>query len=113
MDIERIARKLEPLRPEDVRHWMRVRDVADPDLRSLLEKQIVSTAHEVLGDFRRKPLLSLPPEKKARGAFHLGTILYEKDKWSCGIRKSELLQNLTIFGRSGAGKTNLVFHLLT
>ena len=113
MDIERIARKLEPLRPEDVRHWMRVRDLADPDLRSLLEKQIVSTAHRVLGDFRGKPLLSLPPEEKARGTFNLGTIVYEKDKWPLGISKSELLQNLAIFGRSGAGKTNLAFHLLT
>ena len=112
MDIHKIARKLEPLMPAEVRHWIQVRDVADPELRSLIEKQIISTAYRVLGDVRSKLLLSLPPKGVARGTFHLGTIVYEKEKWPCGISASELLQNLAIFGRSGAGKTNVAFHLL-
>ncbi len=29
-----------------------------------------------------------------------------------GIKASEVMQNIAIFGRSGAGKTNVVFHLL-
>ena len=112
MDIVKIARKLEPLMPKEVQHWLRVRDTADPELRSLIEKQIASTAHRVLGDFHKKILLSLPPPGKARGTFNLGTVLYDKPRWPGGISASELLQNMAIFGRSGAGKTNLVFHLL-
>lgn len=112
MDIEKIARKLEPLRPQEVRHWLRVRDLADPELKDLIDKQIIATADEVLGDHRGKLLLSLPSRTKARGVINLGTILYEQEKWPLGISKGELLQNLAIFGRSGAGKTNVVFHIL-
>ena len=112
MDILDIARKLEPLMPEQIKHWLQARDTADPDLRALIDKQIVHSAHGVLGDFRSKPLLSLPPKAKARGAINLGTLLYEKEKWQFGVSQGELLQNMVILGRSGAGKTNVAFHLL-
>ena len=112
MTIEKIANKLRPLLPNQVRHWMRVRDTADPDLKALIEKQIISTAHRYLGDFRSKILLSLPPEKKSKGAINLGTVVYDKEKWPFGISTSELVQNMAILGRSGAGKTNVAFHIL-
>ena len=112
MDIEKIARKLEPLMPQEVAHWRRVLRTADPELKELIERQIVTRADAKLGDWGSKVLLSLPPAKKAKGAINLGTILYETEKWPVGITKAELLQNLAIFGRSGAGKTNLAFHIL-
>jgi hypothetical protein len=112
MDVEKLAAKLEPLMPGDVEHWLRVRDTAESDLKALIDHEIAHTAHAVLGHFRSKILLSLPPERKANGTFNLGTILYEKEKWPVGISRSEFLQNLCIFGRSGAGKTNVAFHLL-
>ena len=112
MDIEKLARKLEPLIPDQVQHWLRVRDLADPDLKSLVEKEIVSTAYKLLGDFRKKPLLSLPPRKKSKGSIHLGKILYNGEKWDFGISQPELLRNMAIFGMSGSGKTNLAFHIL-
>jgi len=111
MDIEKLARKLEPLMPEKVEHWFRVRDSADAEVRSLLEKEIVGLAHKLLGNFRKKVLLSLPTEKKAKGSIHLGTIIYEAEKWSCGLSQAELLQNMAVFGRSGAGKTNAALHI--
>ncbi len=112
MDVEKLARKLEPLLPEEVQHWLRVRDLADPAIKDLVEKELISRAHDLLGDFRAKPLLSLPPHKKAKGSIHLGTILYEKSKWDFGISRAELLRNMGIFGMSGSGKTNLAFHIL-
>lgn len=112
MEIETLARKLEPLLPAEVSHWLRLRDGADPELKNLVDRQIVAAAHRVLGDYRKKILLSLPPERLARGEFHLGTVLYEKEKWPVGISRGEFLQNMAIFGRSGAGKTNVAFHLL-
>ena len=112
MDVEKLARKLGPLLPEEVQHWLRVRDLADPAIKDLVEKELISRAHDLLGDFRAKPLLSLPPHKKAKGSIHLGTILYEKSKWDFGISRSELLRNMGIFGMSGSGKTNLAFHIL-
>ena len=58
MEIQNIARKLEPLMPEHVQHWQRSRDAAPPDLKDLLDKQLVYLAHKTLGDFRKKILLS-------------------------------------------------------
>lgn len=112
MDIEKIADKLEPLMPEKVQTWLRVRDTANPDLKSLIDKQIVATAQKLLGDYRKKMLLSLPPEHLSKGSIALGTVLYETQKWPFGISSKELLQNLAIFGRSGAGKTNVAFGIL-
>jgi len=112
MDIEKIAQKLEPLAPDEVEHWRKTRELVDPDMKSLLDKQIISLAHRELGNFYNKILLSLPPEKKAQGPIHLGNILYEKEKWELGISLNELNQHLGIFGRSGSGKTNITFHIL-
>ena len=91
---------------------MRVRESADPELKLLVERQIRNEARRRLGDYESKFLLSLPPPSKSKGIFNLGTVLYEKAKWPAGLSRGELLQNLAIFGRSGAGKTNLAFHLL-
>ena len=92
--------------------WMRARELADPDLKTWIEKQIISTAYRVLGNFHSKILLSLPPEKKAKGAIDLGIVLYDGEKWPFGISTTELTQNIAIFGRSGAGKTNVSFHIV-
>ncbi len=112
MDIEKLARKLEPLMPSQVQHWLRLRDTADEELKALIEKQIISCAYQRLGDFRKRILLSLPTKKKARGSINLGTIVYEAEKWPCGISTTELMQNMAILGRSGAGKTNVAFGIL-
>ena len=112
MNIEKIAAKLKPLMPEKISKLMKTRELADPDLQALIEKQIISTAYNYLGDFHNKILLSLPPEKKAKGAINLGTILYDKEKWPLGLSYGEMIQNTAILGRSGAGKTNVTFHIL-
>ncbi len=112
MDIESVARKLEPLLPQDVRHWRHTRDLVDADLRSLLDKKLLSLARERLGDTEAKCLLSLPPKRTAFAPLKLGTLLYESAKWHVGLHEYELLQNVAIFGRSGSGKTNVAFHIL-
>lgn len=112
MDILKLARKLEPLMPNEVNHWLNSYELVDTHVKDLIEKEIIYNAQKHLGNYRDKLLLSLPPKRKARGLFKLGTIVYEQDKWPFGISKQELLQNLAIFGRSGSGKTNVAFHLL-
>ena len=112
MDIEGLARKLEPLIPEQVHHWLRVRETAGTRLKGLVDDEIVSAAYELLGDFRKKALLSLPSRSRAKGEIHLGTVVYEKEKWPFGISRAELLRNMFICGMSGSGKTNVAFHIL-
>jgi|GEM_PF-1727733 len=110
--IDELLCMLHPLRPKEVAHWRRVLDTADARVRMLVERQIKTTAYRLLGSARDKLLLSLPPEQRIRGTFNLGPILYDTSYWLAGLRSGELIQNLAIFGRSGAGKTNAVFHLL-
>lgn len=112
MDIEKIAAKLKPLMPDKISQWMKTRELADPELKSLIEKQIISTAYKTFGDFNSKILLSLPSENKSAGTINLGTIIYDNEKWPLGISKDELLQNLGVYGRSGSGKTTLAFHII-
>jgi len=128
MNIEKIAAKLKPLIPDKINHWLRARELADPELKTIIDKQIISTAYQTFGDFidkqiistayqtfgdfHNKILLSLPPEKKAKGPIDLGTILYDKEKWPLGLKYDEIIQNTAILGRSGAGKTNVTFHIL-
>jgi len=112
MDIEKIAAKLRPLMPDKISQWMKARELADPELKSLIEKQIISIAYKTFGDFHNKILLSLPPENKSNGPINLGTIIYDKEKWSLGLTYGEIIQNTAILGRSGAGKTNVTFHIL-
>ncbi len=99
--------------PYKVGHWIRMMELAEPDLKALIEKQIISIAYKTLGDFHNKILLSLPPERKAKGSINLGTIIYDKEKWLLGISTNEFTQNMAILGRSGAGKTNATFYILS
>ena len=112
MDTNDLLQKLEPFIPEKVYQWQRMKDTADDEMKTLIDREIAHTAYRLLGNYRKKILLSLPPKEKARGSIHLGTILYDGPRWPVGLTTSELLQNLAIFGRSGAGKTNVVFHLV-
>ena len=98
--------------PHRVTQWIRAMELTEPDMKALIEKQIITTAYSHLGDFHSKILLSLPPEDKAKGMINLGTILYDKEKYPFGISSTELMQNMAILGRSGAGKTNVTFHIL-
>lgn len=111
MTTEDLLRKLAPFLPERVRRWRRALAAAEPAVRTLIEHQVRVVADKELGDLDQ-PLFSLPPRRTAAGAFHLGTVVYNGDRWPAGLTPDELVQNLAVFGRSGAGKTNLCFHIL-
>lgn len=56
------------------------------------------------------PGLVPPTAKDAAGQYCLGTVNYNgKDLHPFGLREGEWIQHVGIFGRSGAGKTNLGF----
>ena len=48
MDIEKLARKLEPLVPEQVEHLRRVRDIADVDIEKPIETHFDSVVRAVV-----------------------------------------------------------------
>lgn len=54
-----------------------------------------------------------PNPAQAYGEYELGTILYGgKDRGAFGLRENEWIQHVGIFGRTGAGKTNLGFKIV-
>lgn len=112
LNVKDALRKLAPLRPEEVRKWEQQLPQLDRDTRLLLERKILRTSTAVLGNAEHQLLLSCPPQDVCKGTLELGRVVYEKDLWPFFLRDEELLQHLAIFGRSGSGKTNIVFHLL-
>ena len=46
MHIDKIAKKLQPLMPYKVSQWIRAMELAEPDLKNLIEKQIISNAYQ-------------------------------------------------------------------
>ena len=110
--LDDLLRKLEPLMRQRVATWKKTLDLVDSDMRRLVERQIVSTAYKLLGDFHNKLLLSLPPQNGPAVSSSSAPCCTRADKWPAGISATELMQNMSIFGRSGAGKTNVTFLLL-
>ena len=80
MDPHTIAKKLRPLIPKKVGNLIEVRELADPETQLLIDHQIIHLGRKHLGDYKNKPLLSLPPEPKSNGVFKLGNVIYEKEK---------------------------------
>jgi len=69
-----------------------------------------SLGHESSGTGQ---FLSLPSADKASGQYYIGDVVQSgDDQRRFGLRDSELIQHLAIFGRSGAGKTNTVIRLI-
>ncbi len=111
MNIEKLAKWLEPIMPDKIKTWLKVRDMSDPATKQLIEKQIISTAYSVFGDPRKAMLLSLPPSKVTDKPLKLGSVYYERRRGAFGLNNQQLLQHTAIFGRSGAGKSNVVMNL--
>ena len=58
-------------------------------------------------------LLSPPTREAAAGEYPIGTVFYNgRGLFPFGLREDEWIQHLALFGRSGAGKTNVVFQLI-
>jgi hypothetical protein len=55
-----------------------------------------------------------PSQEQARGEYPLGWVNYSgRNLYEFGLRENEWIQHMAILGRSGGGKTNLGFQILT
>jgi len=87
----------------------------DADGRREIEATLQMMYAKRLGETfdRQQVLLTPPPAGKLSGEYPLGSVLYNKKAVSeFGLREDEWIQHVGIFGRSGAGKTNLVFKII-
>jgi hypothetical protein len=116
MDLSTLLKKLKPIlgEKETRRAWEQLQ-LADPKTTKLLEFSLRRRLAEATGtSFEEREILLEPiPAHKAAGEVRLGTVCYGRQSLhSFALRPGELIQHLAIFGRSGAGKTNVAFLLL-
>ncbi len=111
MNPEKLAQWLRPLMPKQVDTWLKARDVADIGTRTVIDQHITMTAYRTFGDIRNRMILSLPPAQITEKKLKLGRVLYDRPRQQFGLSYSQMLQHTAIFGRTGAGKTNIVMNL--
>ncbi len=65
-------------------------------------------------NYQERIFLKPPKPKFCQGTYRLGQIIYppENDFGSFGLREEEWIRHMLIVGMTGAGKTNLAFHIL-
>jgi hypothetical protein len=116
MDLSTLLQKLKPIlgEKETRRAWEQLQ-LADPKTAKLLEFSLRRRLAEATGtSFEEREILLEPiPARKAGGQIQLGSVCYgRQERHPFALRPGELIQHLAIFGRSGAGKTNVAFLLL-
>ena len=87
----------------------------DEEGKAMIDRYLQILSSTYLATSLDGPNVNLvPPEKKlAEGPYTIGAILYGgKASGSFGLREDEWIQHVGIFGRTGAGKTNLGFLIL-
>ena len=68
---------------------------------------------EAKSDYQEEIRLPPPAKDKLAGEYNVGTVIYPDSKYSnFGLKNEEFIKHILIAGMTGAGKTNLVFHLL-
>jgi len=112
MKIEDIFRKLKPISESSLDELWKEYILSDAKTQKNIEDVLKLILAKNLGQtFEEKEVLLEPPsEQDAYGEYPLGIIYYGKEKFhSFGLRESEWIQHVGIFGRSGSGKTNVAF----
>jgi len=117
LTIEEITKKLAPIIGQQKAKFILYTYNALPNsrLKVKLECQVRLLAYEFIGtDYEDKLLFIPPPPEDISTENVLGTVTYnEKPVLPFGISNRELLMHTAIMGRSGSGKTNIAFILIS
>ena len=111
MDVEDLFRKLRPIVGKRI-DALRMEYFADRSARHEIEEilHLLAIQHLNFSGTGSNPLLPPPPPDKSAGSSELGTVLYaDREVGKFGLRESEWIQHVSIFGRTGSGKTNVGF----
>jgi DNA-binding MarR family transcriptional regulator len=95
--------------------WLAYHVEEDMEARREIEAVICGFAASYLDETfeQEQPLLTPPSPGQAAGNYCTGTVCYGgRELYPFGLREEEMSQHLGIYGRTGAGKTNIVFNLL-
>jgi len=115
MDVQQTLRKLKPMIGQKADQFWLAYLAEDRNGKAEMETMLGLWANKLLGNSidTIKTELSSPPNQTAAGDYHVGEVVYAgKTLFPFGIRENECVQHTAIFGRSGAGKTNVVYKIL-
>ena len=111
LEIDDLFQKLEPILGKRIKElWAEY--ILNPESKQEIEGLLKALAAKHLNqDFEKRQVLLTPPDEKAAfGEYALGTVFYGRSPlYSFGLRESEWIQHMAIFGRTGSGKTNIGF----
>lgn len=115
MDVQELCRTLKPIIGAKADQYWIAYLAEDYKGKQELESALRLMAARMLGSDVENPEvhLSAPPKHIVAGDYPLGDVEYAgKLLYPFGLREDEIIQHTAIFGRSGAGKTNTVFHVI-
>jgi len=112
--VRELCQKLKPLFGEKMQQLFAAYCAEDEDGKKQIESYLeVLAAKHLFSGVDSIASLIPPSREKAEGSYPIGTVLYNnRPLYPFGLRENEWIQHVGIFGRSGAGKTNVGFLLL-
>jgi len=113
--VRQLCRKLRPILGDNMNQVFEAYCAEDVDGRKQIETylELLSAKHLPTGLDDSQPGLVPPSEQQACGPYTIGSVVYaDKCLYDFGLREDEWIQHVGVFGRSGAGKTNIGFLIL-
>ena len=113
--VKQLCRKLRPIVGKKIDGIWQSYLIEDDKGKGEIEEYLQLLSASVISNrLERDEIFLFPPsEKIASGKYYIGDVLYNKKcLYPFALREKEWIQHVGIFGRSGAGKTNLGFSLV-
>ena len=114
--VRQLCRRLRPILGARMDQVFTAYCAEDADGKEQVETylELLSAQHLPQGLDDNEPGLIPPSAEQARGEYPLGRVRYcGRDLGEFGLRENEWIQHMAILGRSGGGKTNLGFQILS
>ena len=115
IDVHEICQKLKPIIGKQAEQYWLAYLVEDTAGKKEMADTLQLIAVQLLGMDLDNPNvhLSVPSKTCIEGEYPIGSVFYAGHSlFPFGLRESEIIQHIGIFGRTGAGKTNTVFQLV-
>jgi hypothetical protein len=112
--VRELCQKLKPIFGQKMQQLFAAYCAEDDEGKKQIESYLeVLAAKHLFSGVDSIASLIPPCKEQAEGGYPIGTVLYNnRPLYLFGLRENEWIQHVGIFGRSGAGKTNVGFLLL-
>jgi len=114
--IKQLCRKLRPVIGPKIDNVWKAYQIEDDKGKEEIEEYLnLLSFTSIKENLVKDEIFLLPPSREqAAGEYYMGDIVYnDKYLYPFGLREKEWIQHVGIFGRSGAGKTNLGFSMVS